>query len=355
MKNLILIHGASQQTVETALCEMAKNINILNGDEDSGITSLKLYATRDATTFALRPNRLCGEWDFIGLCYHLIDAFEKVKEAHLEAWFRPETDSTGNLPNNKMLYIVFGVPKHNDYCLVDKKGNRYLLADATDEESGADCLQVVQSGTATYKPYPKLQLIEIPNKQGHFEVGKPSRRKKLSNLWDWMLCHNLITLISILIFSSIAILSVCAVWDFRETLLPFSLPRWGIYAVPATAGAVWAILMAIRKKYDLWGSFILGTILSALAIGLIMALVFSVNQWFESSDEIRGSGIVTNVESSGGNDPNYNYHVDVASPTEGKLFIRMHNEGSFSPGDSVTIVLHRGLYGMLHAEKIEHK
>lgn len=55
------------------------------------------------------------------------------------------------------------------------------------------------------------------------------------------------------------------------------------------------------------------------------------------------------------NNTSYNYHVDVASPTEGKLFIRMHHDGSFSNGESVSVILHRGLYGMLHAEKIEHK
>ena len=51
----------------------------------------------------------------------------------------------------------------------------------------------------------------------------------------------------------------------------------------------------------------------------------------------------------------YNYHVDVDTPTEGKLFIRMHHDSSFYAGESVTIVFHRGCYGLYHAEKIEHR
>ena len=86
-----------------------------------------------------------------------------------------------------------------------------------------------------------------------------------------------------------------------------------------------------------------------------MILIFSVNQWFEYSEPIYGSGVVREMEARGSDEYNYNYKVDVFEPTEGKLNIRMYHDGSFGVGENVKVVLHRGLYGMYHAEKIEHQ
>ena len=351
MKNLILIHGASQQSVEKTLREMAKEMDM---DYESGdITSLRLFATRKATTFALRPNRLCSEWDFVGLCYRLIFAFDTKPQVQLEAWFRPEEDYTGNLPCQKMLYVVFGTPAQDDFCLVDKKGNRYLMTDAVDQESGAECFQVVQSGTDTYQPYPKLQLTQVAT----LTVGKPSRRRDFATLWHWMAGKGIITLLAVVVLCALAILGICAAWDFSETLLPFSLPSWLPYAVIGGAGVVLSVLCVIYKKLDFWGCLVFSTPAAALAIGVVLTLVFSVNWWFGAPEPVYGSGVVTEVEAKGksGEDPNYTYHVDVSIPDKGKILIRMYHDGSCRYGDTVEVVFHRGLYGLLHAEKIEHK
>lgn len=351
MKNLILIHGATQQSVEETLRQMAKGMDY----EGEDITSLRLFATREATTFALRPNRLCLEWNYVGLCHNLIYAFDTKPQVRLEAWFMPEEDYTGNLPCNKMLYVVFGTPAQDDFCLVDKKGNRYLMADAVDQESGAECFQVVQSGTATYKPYPKLQLTPVAN----IAVGKQSLRRRLFNLWSWLADKGIITLLVVLVICALAILGICAGWDFSETLLPFSLPSWLPYVVFASAGFVFSVLMVIFKGFNFWehflGLFAINTGAAALAIGVVMTLVFSVNWWFESSEPVYGTGVVTEVEARGksGEVPNYSYHVDVSTPYKGKILIRMYHDDSYDYGDTVAVVFHRGLYSLYHAERIE--
>lgn len=356
MKALILIQGASQQAVET---EIKREVHLLGGDNDS-ITSLQLFATRQADTFALKPNRLSESGDFIGLCIALTGAFDNYKGVHIDAWiqFDKETSHDPELPSGKMLYVDFDYPGHDFFYLVDPKGQRWELLDHTDEETGAEILRAEITGTATYRPYPKMQLNPLGRR---IEFGEQSRRRDFRNLWWWLAGKGMITLLIVVVFCVLAILGICAAWDFSGTLLPFSLPSWLPYVVFASAGFVLAVLLVIFKDFNFWehfwGLFFFSTIAAALAIGVIMTLVFSVNWWFESSEPVYGSGVVTEVEAKGknGEEPNYSYHVDVDTPDKGTIFIRMYHDGSYKLGDSVTVVFHRGLFGLYHAEKLKHR
>ena len=352
MKALILIKGASQQAVET---EIKREVHLLGGDNDS-ITSLQLFATQQADTFALKPNRLSESGDFIGLCIALTGAFDNYKGVHIDAWIRFDKETTHypELPSGKMLYVDFDYPRRDFFYLVDPKGQRWELLDHTDEETGAEILRAEITGTATYRPYPHLKLNPLGR---HIKIGEQSRRRDLTNLWYWMESHGMATLLIVIVLCALAILGICAEWDLNETLLPFSLPSWPPLAVFAAVGFLLSALNITFKSLDFPWRFFFSTVAAALVIGVIMALIFSVNWWFGSSEPVYGSGVVTEVDARGKNpsDLSYNYHVDVETPSQGKVFIRMHHDDSFHDGDSVTVVFHRGCYGLYNAEKIEHR
>ena len=63
MKELIVIQGATRAEAEKLLHQVAQQL-----DPEASITSLQLFATRRADTFAVRPSRLCEGWDFSDLC-----------------------------------------------------------------------------------------------------------------------------------------------------------------------------------------------------------------------------------------------------------------------------------------------
>lgn len=352
MKALILIQGASQQAVET---EIKREVHLLGGDNNS-ITSLQLFATQQADTFALKPNRLSESGDFIGLCIALTGAFDNYKGVHIDAWIRFDKETTHypELPSGKMLYVDFDYPGRDFFYLVDPKGRRWELLDHTDEETGAEILRAEITGTATYRPYPKMQLNPLGRR---IEIGEQSRRRVFRNLW-WRGGIEMAVLLSVVTFCALVILGICAAWDFSETLLPFSLPSWLPYVVFASAGFVFSVLMVIFKGFNFWehflGLFAINTGAAALAIGVVMTLVFSVNWWFESSEPVYGSGVVTEVEAKGksGEVPNYSYHIDVSTPYKGKILIRMYHDDSYDYGDTVAVVFHRGLYSLYHAERI---
>lgn len=350
MKELIFIHGTTLEKAKKALKEAARGMN----NDNISITSLQLFTTRDDNTFAVRPNRMCEPWDFSILCDSLLSEFEEEKDVSLEAWFVRSVDySMDELPKGKKLYLTFDKEKGTTN-IIDPKGNLYQMFEYEIEDD-VEGIQIEMVGTADYKPYPKMQFTPLPNGEGVFHIGPDSRKRKLSNLFWWAAGNGIVELVSIVIIGALAIMSVASIWDFSETLLPFSIDLWMPFAVFAVIGFILAVGKFVFKIFNFWGRFILGTLATALAAGVMMILVFSVNQWFESSKPIYGSGVVTEKEGRESDEVNYNYKVDVFEPREGKLDIRMYHDGSFAVDENVKVVLHRGLYGIYHAEKIEHR
>ncbi len=350
MKELILIHGTTLEKAKKALKEAAKWMN----NDELSITSLQLFTTRDDNTFAVRPNRMCNPWHFSILCDNLLSAFEKDKNAYIEAWFVLTVEYTmDEVPKYKKLYLTFDKEKGTT-DIIDPKGNLYKMFEYEIEDD-VEGIQIEMVGTADYKPYPKMRFSPLPNGEGVFAVGTQSRKRRLSNIYQWSRLSEVLPSIIVLIIGVLAIFSMVAIWDFSETLLPFSINFWMPFAVFAVIGFFLAAANIILKFLNFWGRFFLCTLATAWVAGIIMVLIFSVNQWFESSEPIYGSGVVREMEARGSDEYNYNYKVDVFEPTEGKLDIRMYHDGSFAVGENVKVVLHRGLYGMYHAEKIEHQ
>lgn len=350
MKELILIHGTNLEKAKKALKEAAKCMN----NDDLSITTLRLYTTRDDNTFAVRPNRLCDPWHFSILCDNLLSALENDKDAYIEAWFVLTVEYTmDEVPKYKKLYLSFDKEKCTT-DIIDPKGNLYKMFEYEIEED-VEGIQIEMVGTGDYKPYPKMQFTPLPDGEGLFHVGSQSRKRKLSTIYQWSRLSEVIPSIIVLIIGAITIFSMIAIWDYSETLLPFSINFWVPFAVCVVIGFILAVEKIVLKIFNFWGRFILSTLAVAWVAGVLMVLVFSVNQWFESPEPIYGSGIVREMEARGGDDVNYNYKVDVFEPIEGNLDIRMYHDGSFSVNENVKVVLHRGLYGMYHAEKIEHR
>lgn len=350
MKELILIHGTTLDKAKKALKEAARWMF----NDDLTITSIQLFTTRDDNTFAVRPNRLCDPWDFSILCDSVLSEFDNDKDAYIEAWFVLTSNSTmEELPKHKKLYLSFDKEKGTT-DIIDPKGNLYKMFEYEIEDD-VEGIQIEMVGTADYKPYPKMQFTPLPDAEGLFPVGSQSRKRKLSSFYKSSGLSEVVPSIIILIIGAIAIFSMIAIWDYSESLLPFTINFWIILAVCVVIGFVLAVEKIVLKIFNFWGRFILSSLAAAWVAGVLMVLVFSVNQWFESPEPIYGSGVVTEMEARGSNEYNYNYRVDVSDPIEGNLNIRMYHDNSFSVGENVKVVLHRGLYGIYHAEKIEHR
>ena len=78
-----------------------------------------------------------------------------------------------------------------------------------------------------------------------------------------------------------------------------------------------------------------------------MVAVFSTNRLIPIADPIVGQGVVTrHIENKGSN----NYYIDVTAPVKGSIYFRMQHDGSLRIGDTVSLTLSRGLFGMLYTE-----
>ncbi len=91
-----------------------------------------------------------------------------------------------------------------------------------------------------------------------------------------------------------------------------------------------------------------------MTVGLLMVVVFSVNVWLGSKDPVVGRGVVLEHNLAGRHNDVNQYSVWVEEPVKGYIYIAAGDDGSFHPGDTVTISMTKGFYGMFHADAIEH-
>ena len=81
-----------------------------------------------------------------------------------------------------------------------------------------------------------------------------------------------------------------------------------------------------------------------------MVAVFSTNRLIPIADPIVGQGVVTrHIENKGSN----NYYINVISPVKGTIYFRMQHDGSLRIGDTVSLTLHRGIFGMYHTKAVK--
>jgi hypothetical protein len=346
MKELIVIQGASRAELEQLLHKVVKDF-----DPEASITSLGLYATRRADTFAVCPNRMCEGWDFSDLCCNLKAALADRKEIQLQAWIQLPSDTMNGLPTRQMLYIGFDDPSPDELVITDPDGNCYFYYLYTDEESGNDYIQAQQEGTAPYHPRPKLQLQPL----ARIAVGKKRPFKRLRRLYDslwsidsaWVI--GLMSILSIVAPFALIIVAILGAWDFSETVLPFSIPDLAPFVCFAAVGLILALLNVTFKKWNFWGRFVYSTFATAIVTGLLMVAVFSTNRLIPAADPVVGQGVVTrHIENKG----SHNYYITVTAPVKGTIYFRMHDDASLRVGDTVSLTLRRGIFGMYHTREV---
>ena len=83
-----------------------------------------------------------------------------------------------------------------------------------------------------------------------------------------------------------------------------------------------------------------------------MVAVFTTNRLIPVSDPVVGQGVVTrHIEKKDA----HNYYINVNSPVKGTIYFRMEHDGSLRIGDTVSLTLRRGLFGMLHTESVHRQ
>ena len=351
MKELILIDGLSKEELFAAIREVIKQVLLY---EFETITMLQVMECDRANQFAVRPNRLCGGWDFYRLCGLFKTELSARKDVVIKAWFQLPSDETMFvLPKGKYYYDLSDVSTDG---IVASTGTRYCPCEKVDEESGAELIEWKPQGTSTYEPRPKLQLRPVPD--GRFEVEKLTVWQKIKKRHaGFMDSHSafgvgLWSIIFIVLFFALVFLSINGGWDFSETVLPFTLPMWVVLLVLGVVGAV--VGLALLKKYfdGWWGPVFFGIMSAAIGLGLLMTAVFSVNVWLGSDDQEVGRGVVREHYLAGRRKDVNQYSVWVEEPVKGYIYIATGDDGSFSPGDTVAVPMTKGLFGMYHAETL---
>ena len=347
MKELIVIQGATRAEAEQLMHQAAQQL-----DPEASITSLQLFATRRNDTFAVRPNLLCEGWDFSDLCLHLKAVLADHSGITAQAWLQLPGDTMNGLPAHQMLCIGFDRPSPDELTITDPDGTGYEFILYTDEESGEEFVMAEPAGTGDYHPRPKLQLQPLC----HIAVGERRPFKRLRRLYEkmwesdseWIV--GLVSILSIVAFFALIIVAILGAWDFSETVLPLSIPDIAPFICFAAVGLILALLNVTFKNYNLWGRFVYSTIATAIATGLLMVAVFTTNRLIPTGDPVAGQGVVTrHIENKGSN----SYYIDVTAPVKGTIYFRMQHDGSLRIGDTVSLTLRRGLFGMYHTKSVK--
>ncbi len=352
MKELILIDGLSKEELFAAIREVIKQVLLY---EFETITMLQVMECDRANQFAVRPNRLCGGWDFYRLCGLFKTELSARKDVVIKAWFQLPSDETMFvLPKGKYYYDLSDVSTDG---IVASTGTRYCPCEKVDEESGAELMEWKPQGTSTYEPRPKLQLRPVPD--GCFEVEKLTVWQKIKKRHaGFMDSHSafgvgLWSIIFIVLFFALVFLSINGGWDFSETVLPFTLPWWVWMAVCGVVGLIASRTKLLKNIFTGWrGSIVAGMFGVGITIGLLLTAVFSVNVWLGSNEQEVGRGVVLEHNLAGRSYDVNQYSVRVEEPVRGYIYISTGDDGSFSPGDTVAVPMTKGLFGMYHAETL---
>lgn len=353
MKELILIEGLSKDELFTAIQAVVKDLLFF---ENETVTSLKVMEGDRANQFAVRPNRLCGGWDFYRLCGLFKTELSARKDVVIKAWFQLPSDETMFvLPKGKYYYDLSDVSTDG---IVASTGTRYCPCEKVDEESGAELIEWKPQGTSTYEPRPKLQLRPVSD--GCFVVEKLTVWQKIKKRHaGFMDSHSALgiglwSIIFIVLFFALVFLSINGGWDFSETVLPFTLPWWVWMVVCGVVGLITSRTKLLKNIFTGWrGPIVAGMFGVGITIGLLMTAVFSVNVWLGSDDQEVGRGVVREHYLAGRRKDVNQYSVWVEEPVKGYIYIATGDDGSFGPGDTVAVPMTKGLFGMYHAETLK--
>ena len=354
MRELILIEGLSKDELFTAIQAVVKDLLFF---ENETVTSLKVMETDRANQFAVRPNRLCGGWDFHSLCNLFKSELSSHKGVVAKAWFQlPDDESMSILPRGKYFYDLSD-SSTDEIFAVATSGTRYGFVEV-DDEGGAELMEIEPQGRSTYEPRPMLQLR--PMADGFFEVEKLTVWQKIKKRHaGFMDSHSafgvgLWSIIFIVLFFALVFLSINGGWDFSETVLPFTLPWWVWMAFCGVVGLITSRTKLLRNIFDGWrGPIVAGIFGVGITIGLLLTAFFSVNVWLGSNEQEVGRGVVLEHKLAGRSYDVNHYSVRVEEPVKGYIYIATGDDGSFGLGDTVAVPMTKGLFGMYHAETLK--
>ena len=106
MKQLLLIEGLPKDKLFSAIKAVVRQVLLC---ELETVTSLEVMESDRANQFAVRPNRLCGGWDFYSLCGLFKSELSARKDVVIKAWFQLPSDETMSvLPKGKYFLSMCG-------------------------------------------------------------------------------------------------------------------------------------------------------------------------------------------------------------------------------------------------------
>lgn len=330
MNNLIHISGIEQ----------AKVIRLINAiadeelDPEGSITKIEILSTPEAEGFVVRPNG--NEWDFWVLSDVLRERCIAIKSpAQIQVWCHVK-EGMFDLPKGKY-YVEFGDAESLLFC--DTKGRQFRLVEP--DPDGA--LVPEEIGRAVYQACPQQTLTPLAGEQGVIKVGKPRTGKLLK---DRFLNSGGVGLLIVIPLLLIAILYALSTWWLKETVLPSTFPNLDPYLNWVPLAMIFGVCYAFQSKIVRVVTIAVGS------VWLLFVLAFAANSCIHTEKDIHGQGVI--VENVGKDSTANNYKVAVLTPERGQATVRMHHDGSFSRGDVCTVVMDRGVLGLLHVDSLAH-
>lgn len=333
MKNLIHISGIDQAKVVRLISAIADE----ELDSEGSITKIEILLTPEDESFVVRPNG--DEWDFWVLCEVLRERCIAIKSpAHIQAWCQVKAGMF-DLPKGKY-YVEFGDAESLLFC--DTKGRQFRLVEPEPDEA----LVPEEIGRAVYQACPQQTLTPLVGEKGVISVGE---KRTVKLLKDRLVYSEAFALVLLVPFFILLVLWAVSTWLYKETVLPSGFFRESV--IPFYS-AWMPLILIIMACYSFQSKFVRVCSISIGTVLLLFMLAFFANSYIHTEEGIRGQGVI--VENVGKDSTTNNYEVHLLTPEEGEATVRMHHDGSFSRGDACTVVMDRGVLGMLHVDSLLH-
>lgn len=357
--------------------------------------SLNIMETRepDRNVILLRGGH-ASDADFLTVCDTLFNNLTG-EDADAKAWFTPSDRTLQGLPQHEDIliepkpaeeysddegymeysYLVLTAPdgtvfqedeeafdKLPDYSTVEacfkpaegKQGTYTTFTPVkTFPPSPEDIIDIRQKATLGQKLFARYVMLAF----GGSKIGKVIG-------YGGYVVSSLVPLVA---FFALVIVAVLGAWAYNDTLLPIQMPLYQyaliIVGISLTAAVVRGIRKSSRKKGSqkagiVWDELKSATFCYALgiaiAVGLLQALVFGINENFGPKNVEYREAMVSEVDEgrTKGGDPN-NKVVLFLPQTSTYIHLCVGEKTYYRPGMKCRLKVHRGLFGLYVADEIE--